>query len=212
MFAERVPLLVFAKAPRPGRVKTRLVPVLGEEGAARLYAAFLEDTWAMASDVAGFAPELWVATDEDAAALAPRESRVQVEGDLGARMSAAMSDALARAPRVVVIGSDAPTLPRERLSDALRALDVHEVVLGPSVDGGYYLVGARGAPVVFPTGVRWSTRHALADTIAGLGSRSVHLLRPHYDVDTPDDLRLLETHLALAPDAAPRTAAAVAGF
>jgi rSAM/selenodomain-associated transferase 1 len=212
MSDEHVALLVFAKAPRPGKVKTRLATLLGDEGAARLYAAFLEDTWATACGLLGVRPELWAASEEDAAGLAPRPCRVQTSGDLGVRMHAAMADALGRASRVLLVGSDHPTVPPALFRDAIGALETHGVVLGPSADGGFFLVGARGAAVGFDPGVRWSSRHALADTLAGLAGRSVRLIRPWYDVDTPEDLHVLRAHLALWPRAAPRTAELLASF
>ena len=213
MSSEPAALLVFAKAPRPGRVKTRLARALGPEGASRLYAAFLEDVWARAGRVEGCVPELWAASEQDAEGLAPRACRVQPDGDLGARMSGALADALARRPRALLVGTDAPTLPPAFYDDARWALDTHDVVFGPSADGGFYLVGGRGGGVVeFDPAARWSTRHALEDASRGLGARSVALLRPWYDVDTPRELQLLRTHLALAPSAAPRTARALATF
>lgn len=212
MSDEQIALLVFAKAPRPGRVKTRLASALGGEGAARLYAAFLDDTWATVTALRGMRSELWAASAEDAAGLAPRACRVQTGGDLGARMHGAMADALGRASRVILVGSDHPTVPPALFSDAARALETHEVVLGPSADGGFFLVGARGAAVAFDSGVRWSSRHALADTLDGLAGRSVRLIRPWYDVDTPEDLHVLGAHLALRPAAAPLTAAVLRRF
>lgn len=207
--AEPVTVIVFARAPRPGRTKTRLVPALGEAGAARLHAAMLEDVLATVASVPGLAVELWCPA-EDVAALPG--ARAQRGEDLGARMTDALADALERAPRALLIGSDLPTLPAARLAEAVDALDAAEVVLGPSADGGFYLVGARGSAPPLGPGVRWSTRSALADTRARLGDRAVALVGPWYDVDTPEDLRLLRAHLALAPGAAPATAAALADF
>ncbi len=206
MPAGDVALIVFARAPRPGHTKTRLIPALGADGSARLYRAFLEDTLAKARGLDGFEVEIWAATAEDRALLGP--CRSQVAGDLGARMSHALADAQRRAERALLIGTDVPTLPPACLEAAAAALTTHDVVLGPSADGGYYLIGSR-APAPSLAGVRWSSSHALADTIGGLGDRRVALLRPWYDVDTPADLRLLRAHLALRPTAAPATAAAL---
>jgi len=204
------PVLVFARAPRPGGTKTRLIPRVGAEGAATLYAAFVTDV-RRTVDLAGLAAQVWVADRDDAAAYdAPR---VQRGDDLGARMSHALTDALDRADRALLIGTDAPTLPAAYLGRAARALDVADVVFGPSADGGYYLIGARGrAPALGGGGVRWSTRHALADSLARVDGRRVAMLPPWYDVDTPEDLRLLRLHLALDPRAAPATARALAAF
>ncbi len=197
---------IFAKAPLPGRVKTRLAPALGEEGAARLYAAFLADTLAAHPDATVFyaaaVDEAWIRARHPHRRLAP-----QVGADLGERMRAALA-ALGPGP-AVVIGSDLPTLPRSRVADAARALaGGADVALGPASDGGYYLLAAR-RPLPSLAGVRFSTRHALADTLRALEGLSVAHLAPWYDVDVPEDLRLLRAHLALDPAAAPATHSAL---
>lgn len=204
-----VPVVVFTRAPRPGRAKTRLIPALGEALAARLAAAFLEDVLATIAAIPGLAPEPWCPPD-DVATL--EGARAQEGADLGARMTHALADALRRAPVALLVGSDLPTLPASHLEEAWRALARHDVVLGPAADGGFYLVGARGAAPALGPGVRWSSRHALADVRARLTDRSVALVRPWYDVDTEEDLRLLRAHLALRPRAAPRTAEALGVF
>jgi rSAM/selenodomain-associated transferase 1 len=224
----RAALAVFGRPPVPGRAKTRLVEghgasgaTLGPEGAARLYAAFLADTLRTAAQVAasGHADAaLWVAGVVDDAALravpgvAGLRCVAQPELDLGARMRAALDAGLASHGRALVVGSDAPTLPAATLRAACAALDDADVVLGPAADGGYVLVGARAplSPEVF-AGVRFSTHHALPDTLAGARRAGLRTacLAPWYDVDTPEDLRLLRLHLALVPDAAPHTARAL---
>ena len=204
---ETVALIIFARAPRPGHTKTRLIPALGPGGSARLYAAFLKDTLARANALDGFEVEVWAAAEADQAFF--DSSRLQEGADLGERMSHALQDALTRHERALVIGTDAPTLPEAHLVAAGRALEAHDVVLGPSADGGYYLIGAR-APAPRLEGVRWSSAHTLDDTVASLRGRRLALLRPWYDVDTPGDLRLLRAHLALRPAAAPATAEALA--
>ncbi|MEQ8458595.1 MAG: TIGR04282 family arsenosugar biosynthesis glycosyltransferase [Sandaracinaceae bacterium] len=199
----RVEVAVFARAPRPGATKTRLIPALGAAGAAALYGAFLEDTLAK---LEGLDARIWAASADDVEALSAHGLPVslQPDADLGARMEAAMRVARGTHDAGLVIGTDAPTLPATRLREAIDALTRHDVVIGPSADGGYYLIGAR-EPLRFAE-VRWSTPHALADTLASIGERRVRLLRPHYDVDTPEDLALLRTHLRLKPRAAPATA------
>ena len=215
------PLVVFGRAPVPGRCKTRLVPALGTTGATALYRAFLADTLERVAD-ATFLPALWLADDQDhpalfdattacGRALADRiramPRRTQPAGDLGERMRAALAEGIEMHGRALVIGSDAPTLPRAYLRAAHRALDAVDLVLGPSADGGYYLIGARVVPTL--AGVRWSTRHALTDTRRVNSMISLAFLSPWYDVDTPRDLSLLRAHLSLAPMAAPRSAAAL---
>ncbi len=216
-------LAVFARAPIAGSAKTRLAPALGVDGAARLYAAFLADTLTLAhrAQSAGLLETtLWLAAAADAEAPTLRDvpgamalpCRVQPTGDLGARMAAALDAGVASHGAALVLGSDAPTLPLALLASAYVALTRAELVLAPSADGGYVLIGAH-APInaaLFDR-VRFSTRHALADTLAGAkrAGLSVTCVAPWYDVDTPDDLRLLRTHLLLAPNSAPRTARAL---
>jgi len=219
----RAALAVFARAPIAGAAKTRLSPALGADGAARLYAAFLADTLALAQSAqsAGLLETtLWLAAAADTDAPTLREvpgvtalrRRVQPSGDLGARMAAALDAGVASHGAALIIGSDAPTLPLALLRAARAALDRADLVLAPSADGGYVLIGARVpvAPVLFE-GARFSTRHALADTLAGAARLGLTALcvAPWYDVDTPDDLRLLRTHLTLVPSAAPLSAAAL---
>ncbi|RME44423.1 MAG: glycosyltransferase, partial [Deltaproteobacteria bacterium] len=137
--------------------------------------------------------------------------RAQGEGDLGRRMAHAFSLGLASHERVVVIGSDAPTLPPAHLSAAFDALRTRKVVIGPARDGGYYLIGLRGEiPPIFE-GIAWGSASVLADTLERLPPRQTHLLPFWFDVDTPDDLRLLAAYLPFLleehPDTLPHTRA-----
>ena len=205
-------LWVFVRPPITGHAKTRLTPRLGADGAARLYAAFLHDTL-RTSCQPGFEVTLCVAGEPEHASLAALQRRHKVRtlaqgpGDLGAKLDAAFRRALSHHEHVLIVGSDAPTLPRSYLRAARDALCRAPVVLGPCLDGGYYVIGARHAlPSLGP--VRWSSPHTLRDTVrvctkAGL---EVALLAPWYDVDTPSDLDLLRLHLRLKPGAAPATA------
>ncbi len=202
-----MPLLaVFARPSVVGQTKTRLIPALGAEGALSLYEAFLADTLTVAGRVVGARVEVWWSSPEGAPDV-PFAARVQPEGDLGHRMATA----LASADRAVVIGSDAPTLPPRIVDSALELLNRRDVVLAPASDGGYVLLGARVPMYDILTGVRWSTRYALAETVARAREhgRTVGLLEPWYDVDTPEDLRLLRAHLAVRPEAAVHTARAL---
>ncbi len=223
----RAALAVFGRAPRAGAAKTRLSPALGPDGAAHLYAAFLADTLALARAAAhaGLADAtLWAADAPDDPALleVPGAREVprcaQPAGDLGVRLAAALDAGVASHGRALVIGSDAPTLPLALLRAASAALDTADLVLGPSADGGYFLIGARVAVgAALFDGVRFSTRFALLDTLTGAARLGLSVARtaPWYDVDTPDDLRVLRAHLSLAPTVAPHTSRALrlyAGF
>jgi len=206
-------LTLFARAPVPGETKTRLIPALGPEGAATLYGAFLEDlterfgpdfdaTLSCAGDLAH--PQLQHLARAHAFHL-----KAQSGSDLGARMSHSLRRMSEHADCGVIVGTDMPTLPRSLVEQAFRRLEHADVVLGPTSDGGYYLVGTRGdLPGLFAD-VRFSGPHALADTVASaqrLGAR-VARLTPWYDIDEPSDLSLLRAHLALDRAAAPATAA-----
>ncbi len=193
-------VLVFAKAPVAGKVKTRLAPSLGLAGAATLYAAMLADT---VDSLAGFETNLWY-LGEPGPSFGHRV-HAQRGDTLGDRMTHAISAMCEIYEAAIVVGSDAPTLPIRAVHSAVAALQTDDVVYGPSADGGYYLVGSRTRLEL--KGVRWSTSHALADSEArNPGTR----IEPWYDVDTPADLTLLQAHLSVDRNAAPRTAAVLA--
>lgn len=191
-------LAIFARAPSE-RVKTRLQ--LPAEQASALYGAMLSDvvdktrTYEHAS--------LWYASTMGPDFGLPTHR--QRGDDLGARMRFTISTLLATHESVLIVGTDAPTLPRRCIDAALRAVEEHDLVLGPSADGGYYLIGARRTPSF--DDVQWSSTTTLRDTVAA--NDRAFLLEPWYDVDRPDDLRLLATHLRLDPTAAPATSAAL---
>jgi rSAM/selenodomain-associated transferase 1 len=207
-------LVVFAKTPQPGRVKTRLTPRLSAEDAAGLARAFLLDVLALArrvpdaDRVLAYTPR---GTREEMGALAgPRfRLRVQQGRDLGERLARAFSSLLRRPDdRTVIIGSDSPLLPPSRLAEAFAALDRADVVLGPCEDGGYYLIGLRRWVPALLAGVRWSTDFAFADTITNANrlSLSRSVLESDYDVDDFRGLaRLVQDLHALPPDRASHT-------
>lgn len=209
-------LAVFVRAPVAGSVKTRLHSVFGPDGATELYCAFVEDVVARCERVreAGrVSLSLWADDASDpmverwASALGT-EPLQQPDGDLGARLVKAFETGLGRAERVVVIGSDAPTFPFSNIANAFGQLAQVPLVLGPSNDGGYVLIGASGATPRFDD-VRWSTELAYRDTRAANASLAVGTLPPWYDIDEEADLCTLRAHLSVEPAAAPATAAAL---
>jgi rSAM/selenodomain-associated transferase 1 len=194
-------LLLFVRYPEAGRVKTRLIPALGADGAAALYERMAE---AIARRIGGLRrPGLRrVALVEPAQRLAAVGAWLgdgfafdaQVEGDLGVRLGAAFAAAFEDgARRVVAIGSDCLDLTPELLGEAFDALDRMDAVVGPALDGGYYLIGLRRPiPAAFAA-IPWSSADTLATTLDRLqdNGASVHLLRPLRDLDTPADLDAL---------------------
>ncbi len=200
-------LAVFAKAPIPGAVKTRLVPPLTAVQAARLHAALVEDTLrrvgsldmvrylACAPDIRQ--PFLQTCARRHGARLVP-----QGPGDLGDRMQRVVTRLLARHRTVVVIGTDSPTLPLEYIREAVRRLHADDdVVFGPSEDGGYYLLGQRRLYRTIFRGVTWGGADVLAQTLSRLGSSlQIGLLPRWYDVDRSEDLSRLRADVAASEE------------
>jgi rSAM/selenodomain-associated transferase 1 len=217
---ELAQLAVFVRPPRVGQVKTRLSALFGDRGAAELYQAFVEDTLRLCLRVraAGRVDlALWSAGPDDdiVSEWATRlgvPARLQPGGDLGAKLGAAFEAGLQRYERVVVIGSDAPTLPIELIDDAFGSLDRTAIALGPANDGGYYAIGASHSVRPSFEQVRWSTPDAFADTVRANATRQVATISPWYDIDDPEDLAILRAHLSVDPAAAPSTARCLASL
>ena len=207
-------LYIAAKAPRPGHVKTRLAAVIGDVAAAELYGAFLRDLAARFPDAAWFVTPLaeWAQLTD---CYLGRSARVlaQPPGDWTERQRAFFRGAAARGEeRSILIASDSPQLRAEVVAEAFALLDRHELVLGPVVDGGYYLIGMRGWHDVL-AGVAMSTSSVLNELVGSaraLGLR-VALLEPTYDIDEVEDLELLARDAAVRHDL-PATRAALAAL
>jgi uncharacterized protein len=207
-------LAVIAKEPVAGLAKTRLVPALGEAGAARAATAMLTDTLA-AVRASGADPWLCFTPSEARerlGRLAPGFGLLaQAAGDLGDRLAACVADVLAAgADRVAIVGADTPHVPQASYRRAFALLDEADVVLGPALDGGYYLVAAKApAPELF-VGVPMGTEVVLAETLAraARGGLVVALLPPLRDLDRVEDLAAALGAGEL--DAAPATHAAAA--
>lgn len=199
-------LAVMAKAPIPGTVKTRLVPFLSSEQAAELTRALLLDQLEHLRTI--LTADLYlVFSPNDASAmmrqLAPLSFELfpQSDGDLGARMEHAFATLFARGhERIILIGGDLPPVPLVYFGEAFEFLSGPEqrVVLGPSRDGGYYLVGLnRNQPALFDQ-MTWSHNQVLRQTFERINSLDIkgHLLPTWYDIDTIDDVRCLQSTLA----------------
>jgi uncharacterized protein len=188
-------LAVFLKRPRAGEVKTRLIPELGARPAAALYRAMVEET--LRRTAAGeYQRRLFFSPGEAGAEIAgwlPGERGTpQAGSSLGERMARAFEKTFADgARRTALIGTDLPWISRDRIVGALAALEEHDLVLGPSVDGGYYLVALREPHPDLFTGIAWSTPSVYAATLEkarGLGLTSCALPEER-DIDTLEDVR-----------------------
>ena len=203
-------LALFAKAPVPGQVKTRLVPPLSSEQAAALYEAMLLDIVEQHDRVPGTDRVLWY-TPDDAAEWFERvlppgwELRPQRGDSLAARMAQLFREYAAEGyDRMVLRGTDSPTLPLERIEAAFEALERADLVLCPDRDGGYNSIGLT-APCDQLFELQTSSASLLDETLVcahSVGLRAV-TLEPHYDVDTASDLDRLQGEIGIA--SAPRT-------
>lgn len=190
-------LVIFAKAPQPGAVKTRLIPALGADGAAALACAMLAHTLQQAHAAGLDAVELCMSPApgdpawHGVALPAGVDCTAQGEGDLGERMDRAMQRALALQPGpVLLIGTDCPALNSSHLREAARQLAQHDAVLLPVADGGYVLIGLRApCPALF-THMPWSTPAVAAETLQRLGTLGLRVWQGPmlHDIDEAADL------------------------
>lgn len=196
-------LVVFAKAPQAGLVKTRLMPALGAQGAADLARRMLQHTLqqAMAAQVGPV--ELCMSPGPDDAAWAGVEIPAAVlrtsqgDGDLGQRMARAVERVTASGQSILLMGTDCPALNAARIEEAARALEQHDAALVPVADGGYVLVGLHApCPAIFAD-MAWSTPSVAAVTLQRmvmLGQR-VWVGPTLHDIDEPADLVHVPRHL-----------------
>ena len=193
---------IFAKYWEPGKVKTRLAATLGNEPASQIYRLFVSTLVSRFRHCADIR-ELCFTPQEQADAFALLAGaawtiKAQSRGDLGSRMASFFEDSFrAGADRVVLIGSDSPTLPVEYVESAFRLLRESDVVLGPTEDGGYYLVGASRNAVGIFQNIEWSTSRVWEQTVARLHELqlSYQSLPQWYDVDELADLVRLRDEL-----------------
>jgi uncharacterized protein len=200
----RSAVAIMAKAPEPGQVKTRLCPPLSHREAAQLYQCFLVDKIAQVNGLQEAAPVVSYTPDESKPAfkdLAPPHFALipQRGDDLGARLLFTFDQLFRQGyTQVIVIDSDTPTLPTAYLEEALRLIAAHEndVVLGPTEDGGYYLIGLRQAHRELFERMPWSTSQVFPETRrrSQQSGLTVTCTESWYDVDTAEDLtRLMES-------------------
>ena len=207
-------LAIMAKAPRPGMVKTRLTESIPSAAVIALYRCLLEDTVALAMslksvEVAVMCPE----SDQNELAYLLGDT-IQVVAQKGEGLAAGLTSvflhftALGR-QHIVAFNSDSPHLPPSVLENAFEILTTHDLVVGPTHDGGYYLVGAKDAHPSLFAGDGMGTGSALDRllTRAKILELSAGFTEPFYDIDVASDLTRLARELRLAPARAPRTAA-----
>jgi hypothetical protein len=217
-------LVIMAKAPRPGAVKTRLVPSLSPAAVSAFYCCLLDDTLALARslgdvEVAVMCPDSDV---DELARLAGKQlagKPASVVAQKGEGLAAGLTSVFAHFAeghltnaiqrRIIAFNSDSPHLPRSVLEDAFETLAAHDVVVGPTHDGGYYLVGAKASHPTLFAGDGMGTSSALERLLSRARTLelSVGFADPFYDIDVADDLTRLAEELRLAPARAPRTAA-----
>ena len=207
-------IVIFIKHPEPGRVKTRLAATLGADRAAEIYRRLVAEVFARLPDeadlIACFDPperraeiESWLSS---IASEKPLHFLPQTPGDLGTRLENAFAETFARGfDQIAVIGTDCPEIDPAIFHETWTALDTADVVLGPSEDGGYYLIAlAAPCPALFQK-IPWSTDRVLAETLALAAAENldVHLLPTRCDVDTEEDWRNAERRLISARPAQP---------
>jgi rSAM/selenodomain-associated transferase 1 len=189
-------VIVFARAPLAGRVKTRLIPRLGADGAARLHTRLIRHTIDVAR-VARCGPvELHATAPHRMFRTLGITIRRQRGGDLGERMHHALRDALRRHRYAILIGADVPALKPADLRRARRLLQgAADIVLSPAEDGGYALIGARRESLPIFTDVEWGSASVLAQTVRNLSRTGLRyrLLRTLWDLDRPEDLDRLRS-------------------
>jgi rSAM/selenodomain-associated transferase 1 len=206
-------LVIMAKAPRPGRVKTRLAASLPVQVVTEFYRCLLDDTLALARSLSGIEVAI-MCPESDVNELAGLAGNgVSVVAQKGEGLDAGLTSVFAHFAedhqrRTIAFNSDSPHLPSSVLEEAFETLAAHDLVVGPTNDGGYYLVGAKAShPALFaPDGMGTSSALERLLSRARALELSVGFAAPFYDIDLADDLTRLAAELRLAPARAPRTA------
>jgi len=198
--AHRATIIVFAKAPEAGKVKTRLTTQLSPAEAAKLHERLALHTLEMVSQAAIANVELWCAPDNShpffqyCRETYPLTLHEQVGDDLGQRMHHAFTSALTRSDRCLIIGTDCPQLTPQHLSATLGWLDrEHDCVITPAADGGYVMLGLSKVEAELFRDIRWGSEHVLNETIARLKTLQWQWQQQTalHDIDHPSDLPLL---------------------
>jgi rSAM/selenodomain-associated transferase 1 len=185
-------VVIFSKSADPDTVKTRMRPLLTSEQCLTLHLALLKDTIDKVRDLPSI---LYLSGSGFLPFETELKMKMQTGADLGEKMLHAFAEELGQFSKVVIIGIDSPTMPVEEILRAFDALENHEIALGPSEDGGYYLVGlSKLIPEIFQ-GIHWGTSEVLTQTLQKLSGRPHLLLDPFFDIDFPRDLMRLRNEL-----------------
>lgn len=211
----RTTVCVFAKPPVAGQVKTRLAAELGASNSAELAACFLRDTWRLV-DALPWARAILATTDEAWGSTQVGEERTwpQGPGDLGQRIERVLSRALRLTEQALAVGADTPGLPSSLLEDARHALSTQDAVLGPSEDGGFYVIGLRRCPAGLFASLPWSCATTFESMLARLteSGLTTRVLPRWFDVDRPHDLWRLDELLQAGTIEARETSAWLAHY
>ena len=206
-------LVIMAKAPRPGLVKTRLAQRLPVEAITELYRCLLDDTMTLARSLDDVEVAIMCPASDEEALTQLAHGALRVVAQKGEGLAAGLTSVFAHftaggQQRVVAFNSDSPHLPASVLASAFAALAGHDLVVGPTNDGGYYLVGAKAALPTLFDGDGMGTGSALEALLAHARrlQLSVGFTDPFYDIDVEGDLTRLAAELRVAPARAPRTA------
>jgi hypothetical protein len=196
-------LIIFAKNPIPGKVKTRIIPYITPTDAAKLYKAFISDI--VSNTLKLQCEQIVIAYTPSKAEIAfhkicgqsinyiPQEGR-----NLGERIKNAFRYAFNKgSKRTVIIGTDSPTLPLSYIQKAFSVLEKVPITIGPTFDGGYYLIGLSEQNDDIFDGIEWSTSSVFSQTLTRIQAinKQFYLLPPWYDIDTPEDLKFLRSHI-----------------
>lgn len=197
MTSRPVTLMLFTRAPVPGQTKTRLIPALGEEGAAQLHRRLLESTLHTLSQCKADTIELWCTPDsthpafQHYAANYPLTLKTQQGTDLGQRLAHAFELAITGRHYAIAIGSDCPELAAGDIERTIALLDAgNDAVIGPAADGGYYLLGLRRFETTLFQDIAWGTQTVLRQTLNRLQQAGFRfdMLDTKHDLDRPADL------------------------
>ncbi|MTJ15112.1 glycosyltransferase [Anabaena sp. UHCC 0187] len=191
-------LIIFTRYPEPGKTKTRLIPALGEIGAANLQKQMTEYTISQVRELAKMT-RVSVEVRFTGGDLEKMQNwlgndllyQFQGEGDLGVRMERSLANAFSQnAEQVIIIGTDCPDLNSQILASAFEKLRVFDLVIGPAIDGGYYLIGLQQPIAELFANIHWGTAQVFAKTveIAQTWHLSISYLQALADIDRPEDI------------------------